>query len=570
MSAVTEPSYAASVVRAVDTSWNALQDHADATWLARLRTHLSRRWLVAALLALAACAAIGVGVAAMHGNVTASDPKLLYFTAQRGSLQITVTERGNLESQQNIEVICEIDDLPGDGVPGTPIASIVPNGSKVKQGDLLVELEGSQHRERLDLEILDTERARATQLQAQAKYDNQLTQNVTAIAEAKLKVKLTELDLEMFRDEANGTQKLAVQEIERMIDDVNNEILAARASMELKKNEKYGIESLFKLGYAGKSELDRSRLEFLQAEGQYAAKMNRLKTELARLAKKQTYECQMSLLQLDGGLATAQRRLLQVERDNEALLAQAKAVLSAANQSLKKEEERLARYQEQVGKCKIYAPSDGMVAYAVSPSPYVREEIREGAAVRPRQPLLCLPNLKKMQVKTSVHESVLDQIRSGLTATIRIDAFPDRTYQGTVKSVAVMPEQGGWMSGDTKVYETIVTVPEDVDQLRPGMTAVVEIHVDELQDVLTVPVQAVVQVEKQCWCYVDVHGTLERIPVHLGRTNDKFVDVQEGLQAGDRVVLNPMAVADELNPPETKAPDDASAAERVADKPPRS
>ncbi|MCY2994610.1 MAG: efflux RND transporter periplasmic adaptor subunit [Planctomycetota bacterium] len=569
MSAATESSYSASVVRPVDTSWNALQDCADATWLARLRTRLSRRWLVATLLGLAACAAIGVSVAAMHGGVTADDPKLVYFTAQRGSLEITVTERGNLESQQNIEVICEIDDLPGDGVPGTPIASIVPNGSKVKQGDLLVELEGSQHRERLDLEILDTERARATQLQAQAKYDNQLTQNVTAIAEAKLKVKLTELDLEMFRDEANGTQKLAVQEIERMIDDVNNEILAARASMELKKNEKYGIESLFKLGYAGKSELDRSRLEFLQAEGQYAAKMNRLKTELARLAKKQTYECQMSLLQLDGGLATAQRRLLQVERDNEALLAQAKAVLSAANQSLKKEEERLARYQVQVDKCKIYAPSDGMVAYAVSPNPYVREEIREGAAVRPRQPLLCLPNLKKMQVKTSVHESVLDQIRSGLTATIRIDAFPDRTYQGTVKSVAVMPEQGGWMSGDTKVYETIVTVPEDVDQLRPGMTAVVEIHVDNLQDVLTVPVQAVVQVEKQCWCYVDVHGTLERLPVQLGRTNDKFVDVQEGLQAGDRVVLNPMAVADELNPPEAKTPTDASAAERVAYKSPK-
>ena len=54
-----------------------------------------------------------------------------------------------------------------------------------------------------------------------------------------------------------------------------------------------------------------------------------------------------------------------MEVENEALLAQAKAWKDSAELSLKREEERLTRYREQLEKCKIYAPQDGMVAYHV-------------------------------------------------------------------------------------------------------------------------------------------------------------------------------------------------------------
>jgi HlyD family secretion protein len=74
------------------------------------------------------------------------------------------------------------------------------------------------------------------------------------------------------------------------------------------------------------------------------------------------------------------------------------------------------------------------------------------------------------------------------------------------------------------------------------MTAVVEIHVDRLEDVLCVPVQAVVQVEHETWCFVDSSNGVVRRPVTLGRSNDKFVQISEGLEEGERVVLNPMAL----------------------------
>ncbi len=192
-----------------------------------------------------------------------------------------------------------------------------------------------------------------------------------------------------------------------------------------------------------------------------------------------------------------------------------------------------------------------MVAYAVSRSHYY-EDIREGATVRLRQLVLTLPNLKKMQVKTAVHESVLDQVHAGLPVTVRVDAVPGRSYDGSVQSIAVLPDQNSRMSSDTKVYETLITIDEDVDQLKPGMTAVVEIHVDRLKGVLCVPVQAIVQIGKDTWCYVEAaNGELQRRPVKLGRTNDKFVEVRSGLEEGDRAVLNPMVIVDEIGERET-------------------
>jgi len=518
--------------------------------LADRKTHLTVRWpslglrqlAIGGMLLLAVSLAIGLRSWLVSG--AALDNQFVFLRVEPSDLPINVVERGNLESQFNVQIYCEVDDISGDGIDGTPILWIVPNGSSVREGELLVEFDSSSHLERYDAQILDTERARAEQIQANVQFENQKSQNETALEDARLQVELAELELLMFQDEENGSFQLEMEEIERLIDDLNTEILAAEANLTLKTNELRGVESLFKLGYAGKSEVDRIFLDYLQAEGAYSAKMNRLKTQMASRVKKTEYEYKMQQLELKGKLDTAQRNLGQVDRNNEALLAKAKAAKDGADRALKKEEERLARYETQLKKCKIYAPQDGMVAYATDSGRYSRgAPIDVGALVRERQHILSLPNLNKMQVKTSVHESVQNEIRGGLDATIRLDAFPDRTYAGKVTSIAVLPEQT-WMN-DTKMYETVVTIEQDVRDLKPGMTAVVEIHVAHLQDVLCVPVQAVVQVKDQNWCYVRQGNRVERHAIRLGRTNDKFVEVLSGIDEGDEVVLNSMSVVDE-------------------------
>jgi HlyD family secretion protein len=403
----------------------------------------------------------------------------------------------------------------------------------VEKGELLVELDAAPLQDRLDSQVLATERARSEQIQANAQYENQEIQNDTALARADLELKLAELARDQYDAIEGGTYQIDLQDADLAIEE-------SQARRLIQATDLKGIEMLKKLGYRSKGDLEQARLNALAAD-RSLAKALASRTELTKFTREKTK------LQLDGAVLTAEKGLKQVENTNEAELEQAKARKYAADRALEKEEEKLKKYTEQLEKCKIYAPHDGMATYAVESSRYMRSSstITEGATIRERQEIITLPDLSTMQIKTAVHESVLDQIRPGLAATITVDAFPDRRYKGSVKSVGVLPDQGGWMSSDIKVYETIVTIDEKVERLRPGMTAVVQIHVERLKDVLSVPVQAIVQIGGESWCYVAAGGGVERRMLKLGKTNDKFVEIREGLNEGDRVVLNPMSVVDE-------------------------
>jgi len=427
-------------------------------------------------------------------------PAYVYYTVAPLDLPIVVTERGNLESQLETKVRCDVESSSG-GSSGTLILFIVPNGSAVNKGDLLVELDSAAIRDRLDSELQTFDKIVSQRIQAQATYSNQIIENQTNHAQSVLKVELAKLKSEMYMDPENGTFKLALEDIERQLDESKNLILESQASLELVKTEKSGIEALFKLGYRGKSDLEQSRFRFMQAEDKLASSMNRLSTFQATRQQLEDYEFRMQKLQLEGDVSTAEQNLVQTKTSGEALLAKTEAAKIEAEKTEEKQKERLAKLREQLTLCKIYAPHDGMVVYARENSRYSSSsEIAEGVSVRERQEIITLPDLSQMQVKTQVHEAVLDQIRAGLPVTVKIDAFQNRTYEGIVHTVAVVPTSSYFTS--VKTYDCVIRIQERVENLKPGMTAVVDIHVERLKGVLSIPVQAVAQVKKESWCYV--------------------------------------------------------------------
>ena len=429
--------------------------------------------------------------------------------------------------------------------PERPMVQAVEAGKRwtVSQpGDLLIELDSALIRDSIEEQEVEVQQAISRRIQAEAKYDNQVIQNETLLAEAILQVKLADLQLKKFRDPAKGDHQLEVEEIQRNIDDQNNKILQSRADLELKANNQRGIEALFKLGYKGKGDLDSSRLDFLGGESGLVAAMNRLETLQASLDSLQEYDREMQDLTLKGKVETANRSRKQVENDNVSLLQQALASKEEAVKTAQKELDRLKRLETQLAYCAIYAPHDGMVVYARERDG--KTYVEEGGTVRERQRLVTLPDLSRMQVKTQVHEAVLDQVRPGLAVTVRINGFPDDVYRATVHDVAVVPDSN-WGSS-VKTFGTTIRIDNEVLNLKPGMTAVCEIHVERLKNVLTIPVQAVIQIDRDNWCYIDSGKGVERRMLELGRSNDKFVHIAKGLTAGERVVLNPTAILEEM------------------------
>ncbi|MEK6233627.1 MAG: efflux RND transporter periplasmic adaptor subunit, partial [Planctomycetales bacterium] len=464
----------------------------DASVAGRNRGSWVGRKLLLGLLVVAGCGLAVVAVWALASEMRPANTTFVFYTVKRADLPITVTESGGLQSQKTTELRCQVENM-GKEHQGTQILTIVPNGENVKEGDLLVELDAALIEDRLDDQEIQAERSRSQQIQATVKYENQKTQNETTLAEAKLKVELAELAVKQYEDEEGGTFQLDLQLIDLQIQ-------TAEATRLIKATDLKGVEKLKKLGYRSKGDLEQARLAALSADREVATAVSARK-ELVH------YTYRKNKMQLEGAVASAKRALIQVGRDNQSQLLQAEASKNEADRALAKEEEKLARYKRQFDKCKIFAPHDGMATYAVERDR--RSHIKEGATVHQRQRIITLPDLNLMQVKTGVHESVLDMIRPGLPATITIDAFPDRRYKGSVKSVAVLADPGEWHSSDVKVYTTIVTIDEPVERLRPGMSAVVNIHVERVKDVFSVPVQAIAQVGGKSWCYVDMNGDVE-------------------------------------------------------------
>ena len=480
------------------------------------------------LVACLACSGLGlVGWAgwALAFDGPSTNAALIFYTVKRSDLPIQVTENGSLQSQKTTELRCEVENV-GRERSGTQILSIVPNGEYVKKGDLLVELDAALIQDRLDEQELQAERSLNEQIQATVTFENQKTQNETLLAEAELKLALDDLGLQQYEDEEGGTFQLDLQ-----LMDLN--IQTAEANRLIRQTDLRGIEQLAKLGYRSKGDLEQARLAALSASSEVARQVSSRKEMV-------DYTYRKMKMELQGKVATAKRNLLQVGRNNQAQLLQAEAAKNGADRAYKKELEKLAKYKKQLEKCEIFAPHEGMATYAIERDR--KTHVGEGRTVRERQRIITLPDLSSMEVKIGVHESVLESIQEGLPATIAVDAFPNRKYKGSIKSVAVLADPGEWHSTDVKVYTTIVTIDEEVNDLRPGMSSVVEIHIERVRDVLTVPVQAIVQIGEDNWVYVGSSGGVEKRPVTVGKTNEKFIEIREGLKAGERVVLNPMTL----------------------------
>ncbi len=105
------------------------------------------------------------------------------------------------------------------------------------------------------------------------------------------------------------------------------------------------------------------------------------------------------------------------------------------------------------------------------------------------------------------------------------------------KAPLAAPEE--WLNPDLKVYATDVSIDGTHDFLKTGMSAKVEIIIDELKDVISIPIQAVVNIEGKKVCFVSSGSGSERRQVETGAFNDSFVEIKSGLTEGDKVLLNP-------------------------------
>jgi RND family efflux transporter MFP subunit len=467
-------------------------------------------------------------------NATGERP--LVVAAVRSTLNVTVTERGNLEAVKTVDGVCEVSGRDNK------IVFIVPEGTEVKAGEVVVRFDTAEIDRNIAQQQIEVSQAEGKVRAAEQEVEVQRNKGESEIAEAALELTLADLDLKKY---TQGEYKVELA-------DLKGQIALAEADLDQAKEELDNFRTLVKKGFRSPAQLRYVEQGVSKAEYY----LERDKEKLGVLEK---YNYQRKLTEYTGKRDQAVKKIARTEKSTKAQLTKFASEFEAAKAKLELEKERLEKLLAEKEKCIIKAPQPGVVAYANESWYESSRQIREGAMVYYRQKIFSLPDMNTMQVKVNVHESVIKKVEPGQKAEVRVDAFPNVLLDGTVKTVSPLADSTrSWTRGGVKEYTTIVNIDRlpDVD-LKPGMTAEVKIQVNEITGVILVPVQAVTERDRQHYVYVGNTEGFDRRAVKVGESNEKFVEIVDGLAEGEEVALDARsrAVADFENQPIAPAPD---------------
>jgi HlyD family secretion protein len=188
---------------------------------------------------------------------------------------------------------------------------------------------------------------------------------------------------------------------------------------------------------------------------------------------------------------------------------------------------RIAAAQATVDLAKLTAPFAGTIT---------RVDIKPGDQVTPASIAFRLDNLGRLLVDVQVSEVDINSIQVNQPVSLSFDAILNKQYKGMINQVASV---GTLLQGVVEFNVTVELTDADTN-VKPGMTAAVNIVVNQIADTLLVPNRAVRVVNGQRVVYVLSNGQLHEVNVTLGASSDSQSQVTDGnLQVGDQIVLNP-------------------------------
>jgi multidrug efflux pump subunit AcrA (membrane-fusion protein) len=292
----------------------------------------------------------------------------------------------------------------------------------------------------------------------------------------------------LYTEEANSALKVARAEYQKAL----SELEAQRIKEEAAKKEYETLPQLAEKGYVVESEVEQARLNHLE-----------MKARTKSLA------------------SVVDARAADVER----------AMSNLENQQL-----RLTQSAQ-------LAPGDGIVVYAMMGSGAEARKVEVGVIPFEGMDLIYLPDIGSMLVKSVLNEVDLGKVKIDQPVEIELDAFPGVVFNGRVQSIGTLarrqvnPATG--KSTGTKVFDLTIKVEEVDKRLKPGLSATVNIIVSRLDDVLMIPIECVFSTDNNhTFVHLKNGNSFEKRLIEIGQNNDLYVEVKNGLQEEDIVLLN--------------------------------
>ena len=466
-------------------------------------------------LILSAVALLVVIVALVKGcGEEESADAALYAEVKEGPLVIDIEESGEIVASESLTLKSEVQGR-------CTVITLVPEGTKVKEGDVLVQLDVSTKIDEKDSQEITLKNAESALEVAREELEIQKNQSASD-------VELAEQDL-LFANE--DLEKYEQGEYPAKLVDQKGQLALKEQQVKQAKDKYEWSKKLFAEHFISETELEGDELSWKSSQ----LALDSAQRELVVL---ETYTHRRDLAKFKSDVRQKGMALERAKKKAASSISKSESDLRAKESEFIKQRQKLDKLTNQIAKATIRAPKAGQVVYAKTG--WREEPLRLGIEVRERQDLIELPVSGSFQAKFSLREANIKTVVTGMPVRVRCDAIPGKVFSGFVKSVAPMPDnERSWMNSDLKEYPSKATITDGLDQLRSGMGCKVEIIVAEYPKALYVPVQCVVRIAGRPYVWLRGRGGDERREVETGLANSRFIRIISGLEEGDEVSLAP-------------------------------
>ena len=453
-------------------------------------------------------------------------PGIALAEVREGPFEVSIVEGGVLQALKSVTYASQIQSNQAK------VIAIVPEGKMVQKGDLLILFDQAPFEEEIRRSQAALAQAQAELRKAQEDSKLQAIQNQEEIGAGRQKLERSDLEL---KDAQEGKGQLKEQEAVAAVAAAEREVQKAKTALE-------DLKPLLSEGFITRQELERAEQALAKAaEDLELAKRRR--DSLLRFTRP------LELAQAKSEAALSKESLKQLEASAAYRLEQKRAVIAGAESRIQETSSKLALAQQQLARTEVRADVPGIVVYRDVFFGSEQRKPQVGDQVWANQPLLILPDISKMVVETKIRETDIHKVEKNQKVKIRVQAYPEMALGGKVTLVGSLAQEERERRG-SKFFGVTILVNESDQRLRPGMTARVEIQVEERARAAFVPLDAVFEREGQDVCYVHERRGFRARPVVLGPSNQDFVVVEKGLRRGERVALrDPLAPAGEPGSP---------------------
>jgi RND family efflux transporter MFP subunit len=468
------------------------------------------RRITAAIYALLWLAVVGVATAAALSYVlaryqreqAAATPFVATTSASHGNFLVYTDHVGNLESQESTIVNSET---------SGQVIGLVPNGSVVKEGDVIVALDVP----RMLLAVEDAQR------KVQETKDRiQTTQHDrdADVQQAELSLRRAETDLEQSQASADANRK----EKEAQLQFDQDGLADDESKLERKRR-------LSEMGLIAGQEVRRDEVQIAGERFALDKQKENLQLEIAK-AESDALSKQAQVRMANSVLERAKSR-----RNDE---------VQNAKFDSETQQRQLKRAQDDLEKALIRAPKGGLVALTergfTEPVP-----LQRGDLVRTNETVAQILDLSKIQVHLELPQRVGQMVKRGQRGIVWVHGLPGQQFPGKVTQVASFATAGDRFSGpptEERSFRTYIRAGKfKPGTLKPGMQATVRIVIAEVKNVVSVPLSCVFSrgmgrhARKIVW--VRRGKRFREAPVRLGQANEESVIIESGIKAGTEIAL---------------------------------